>query len=157
MTPSRRPWCWCADIMIFQNPPYMASRLLLIARIAAASTSFSPLPWQPRHGYRVTRAHRVEVHVGADGPASAPPSGGAAAAPPAGAPSRDSYNSRHVRHRHVACVTFAIDMRMNTARLLCVVYFDCRIMLVASRQHLRCPDETHIISRTTCRMTGSSG
>jgi hypothetical protein len=33
----------------------------------------------------VTRAHRVEVEVGADGPASAPSSGAAAAAPPANA------------------------------------------------------------------------
>jgi hypothetical protein len=33
----------------------------------------------------VTTAHRVEVEVGADGPASAPLSGVAAAAPPAGA------------------------------------------------------------------------
>jgi hypothetical protein len=32
-----------------------------------------------------TSAHRVEVEVGADGHANAPPSGGAAAAPPAGA------------------------------------------------------------------------
>jgi hypothetical protein len=32
-----------------------------------------------------TIAHRVEVEVGADGPASAPHSGAAAAAPPAGA------------------------------------------------------------------------
>jgi hypothetical protein len=29
-------------------------------------------------GYKVTIAHRVEVEVGADGPASAPPSGAAA-------------------------------------------------------------------------------
>jgi KUP system potassium uptake protein len=33
----------------------------------------------------VTSAHRVEVEVGADGPASAPLSGAVAAAPPAGA------------------------------------------------------------------------
>jgi hypothetical protein len=33
----------------------------------------------------VTIAHREEVEVGADGPASEPPSGPAAAAPPAGA------------------------------------------------------------------------
>jgi hypothetical protein len=33
----------------------------------------------------VTSAHRVEVEVGADGLASAPPSWAAAAAPPAGA------------------------------------------------------------------------
>jgi hypothetical protein len=32
----------------------------------------------------VTNAHRVEVEVGADGPASAPPSGAATAAPTAG-------------------------------------------------------------------------
>jgi hypothetical protein len=70
---------------VFQNPPYMASRLLLIPRIAAVGTSFSPLPCQILHDYGVTRAHRVEVEVGADGHASAPPSGAAAAAPPAGA------------------------------------------------------------------------
>jgi hypothetical protein len=33
----------------------------------------------------VTNAHRVEVEVGADGHASAPPSGAAASTPPAGA------------------------------------------------------------------------
>jgi hypothetical protein len=69
----------------FQIPPYMASRPLLIPRIEAVGTSFSPLPCQARHGYMVTSAHRVEVEVGADGHASAPPSGAAAAAPPAGA------------------------------------------------------------------------
>jgi hypothetical protein len=77
--------CWCTDIMLFQNPPYMASRQLLIPRITAVGTSFSPLPCQARHGYGVTSAHRVEVDVGADGPAIATPSGAAAAAPPAGA------------------------------------------------------------------------
>jgi hypothetical protein len=61
----------------------MASRQLLIPRIAAVGTSLSPLPCQPWHGYMVTNAHRMEVD--ADGPASAPPSGAAAAAPPAGA------------------------------------------------------------------------
>jgi hypothetical protein len=77
--------CWCTDIMIFQNPPYMASRLHLIPRIAAAGTSFNPLPCQAWHGYMVTNAHRVHVEVGADGLASAPLSGAAAATPPAGA------------------------------------------------------------------------
>jgi hypothetical protein len=63
----------------------MASRQLLIPRIAAAGTSFSPLPCQAWHGYMVISAHRVEVEVGADGPASAPLSEAAAAAPPASA------------------------------------------------------------------------
>jgi hypothetical protein len=63
----------------------MASRQLPILRIADAGTSFSPLPFQARHGYMVTSAHRVEVEVGVDGLASAPHSGAAAAAPPAGA------------------------------------------------------------------------
>jgi hypothetical protein len=64
----------------------MASRQLLITRIAATGTSFSPLPCQAWHGYMVTSAHRVEVEVGADGPTtSAPLSRVAAAAPPAGA------------------------------------------------------------------------
>jgi hypothetical protein len=57
----------------------------MIPRIAAVGTSFNPLPCQAWHGYGVTNVHRVEVEVGADGPASAPPSGAAAAAPPAGA------------------------------------------------------------------------
>jgi hypothetical protein len=70
---------------VFRNPPYMASRQPLIPRIAAVGTSFSPLPCQAWHGYGVTNAHRVDVEVGADGLASAPPSGAAAAAPPAGA------------------------------------------------------------------------
>jgi hypothetical protein len=77
--------CRCTDIMFFQNPPYMAARQLLIPWIAAVGTSFSPLPCQAWHGHGVTSAHRVEVEIGADGPASAPPSGAAAAAPPAGA------------------------------------------------------------------------
>ena len=70
---------------VFQNPPYRASRQLLIPRIAAVGTSLSPLPCHAWHGYGVTSAHRVEVEVGADGPASAPLSGAAAVAPPAGA------------------------------------------------------------------------
>jgi hypothetical protein len=65
----------------------MASRQLMIPRIEAAGTSFSPLPYQAWHGYGVTSAHRVEVEVRADGPASAPLSGAATAAPPAGAAS----------------------------------------------------------------------
>jgi hypothetical protein len=77
--------CRCTDIMLFQNPPYMASLRLLIPWIAAAGTSLSPLPCQAWHGYMVTHTHRVEVEVGADGHASAPLSGAAAAAPPAGA------------------------------------------------------------------------
>jgi hypothetical protein len=74
----------CTDIMLFQNPPYKASRQQLIPRIATVGTSFSLLPC---HGYRVTSAYRVEVEVGADGPANATPSGAAAAAQPAGAAS----------------------------------------------------------------------
>jgi hypothetical protein len=75
----------CTDIMFFQSPPYMASRQLMIPRIAIVVISLSPLPCQAYHGYGVTGAHRVEVEVGAYGLASAPPSGAAAAAPPAGA------------------------------------------------------------------------
>jgi hypothetical protein len=78
--------CRCTYITIFQNSPYMASRQLLIPRIAAAGTSFSPLPCQAWHGHSVvTSAHRVEVDVGADGPASAPHFGAAAVALPADA------------------------------------------------------------------------
>jgi hypothetical protein len=58
---------------------------MLIPGIAAVGTLFSPLPCHAWHGYMVTDAHRVEVEVGADGPASSPLSGAAAAAPPAGA------------------------------------------------------------------------
>jgi hypothetical protein len=83
--PSGRSMCWCTDIVLFQNPPYMTSRHLLTQRILTVGTSFSPLPCQAWHGYGVTSAHRVEVEVGADEPASAPPSWAAAAAPPAGA------------------------------------------------------------------------
>jgi hypothetical protein len=61
--------------MLFQNPPYMASRELLIPRIATVGTSFNPLPCQAWHGYGVTNAHREEVEVGADGHANAPPPG----------------------------------------------------------------------------------
>jgi hypothetical protein len=84
--PSGRFLCRYTDIMFFQTPPYRDSRQLLIPRITAVGTSFSPLPCQWWHGYMVTSAHRVEVEVGADGPASAPLFGAAAATPPAGAP-----------------------------------------------------------------------
>jgi hypothetical protein len=50
----------------FQNPPYMASRMLPIAHIAATGTSLSPLPCHALRDYKVTSAHRVEVEVGAD-------------------------------------------------------------------------------------------
>jgi hypothetical protein len=40
-------------------------------RIAAAGTSFIPLPFQAWYGYMFTIAHRVEVEVGADEPSSA--------------------------------------------------------------------------------------
>jgi hypothetical protein len=83
--PSGGSMCRCIDFMLFQSPPYRASRQLLIPRIAAIGTSFRPLPCQAWHGYMVTSAHRVEVEVGTDGPASAPLSGAAAASPPAGA------------------------------------------------------------------------
>jgi hypothetical protein len=63
----------------------MASRQLLIPRIVAAGTLLSPLPYHTCHGYMITSAHRVEVEVFADGPASAPHSGAATTAPPAGA------------------------------------------------------------------------
>jgi hypothetical protein len=76
--PSGRSMCRCTDTMFFQNSPYRASRQLPIPRIAAVGTSFSPLPCQAWHGYRVSNAHRVEVEVGADGSASAPLSGSAA-------------------------------------------------------------------------------
>jgi hypothetical protein len=56
---------------------------MLIPRIATAGTSFSPIPCQAWNGYGATNAHRVGVEVGADGHASAPPSGAAAAAPQA--------------------------------------------------------------------------
>jgi hypothetical protein len=69
----------------FQNPSYMASRLLLIHRIANAGTSSSPLPCQAWHGYMVISTHRVEVEVGADGSPRAPPSGAPATTPPTGA------------------------------------------------------------------------
>jgi hypothetical protein len=64
----------------------MTFRHMLIARIAAAGTSFSPLPCKAWYGLKVTEAHNAdEVLVDADGYASAPPSEAAAAAPPAGA------------------------------------------------------------------------
>jgi hypothetical protein len=95
--PSGRFLCRCTDIMLFLNPPYMAPRRLLIPRIAAAGTSFRPLPCQAWHGYKVTNARRVEVEVGIDGPASAPLSGVAAAAPPAGALEHGYPNRMHDR------------------------------------------------------------
>jgi hypothetical protein len=58
--PSGRSLCRCTDIMFFQNPLYRASRQLLVPRIAAVGTSFSPLPCQAWHGYGVTNAHHVD-------------------------------------------------------------------------------------------------
>jgi hypothetical protein len=75
----------------FQSSMYMAFRHMMIPRIVAAGTSFSPLPCQAWHGYMVTIAHRVEVEVGADGHASAPPYGATAVAPPAGATPHDLF------------------------------------------------------------------
>ena len=90
--------CRCTDIMFFQNPPYRASRQLLIPRIAVVGTSFRPMPCQASHGYMVTSVHLVEVEVGADGPTSAPLSGAAAAAPLAGAnASLDKCRGSHLK------------------------------------------------------------
>jgi hypothetical protein len=89
--------------MIFQNLPYRAARQMLIPRIAATDTSFSPLPYHARHGYMVTNAHRVEVVVGADGHASAPPSGAAADAPPAGAVKGNYVDLTGAFFRKVVC------------------------------------------------------
>jgi hypothetical protein len=87
----------------------MASRQLLIPRILAAGTSFSPLPCQAWHGYGVTGAYRVEVEIGADGPASAPPSGAAAAAPPAGAErSKDAMLMDHIAR--CPCSSYVIQL-----------------------------------------------
>jgi hypothetical protein len=71
----------------------MASRELLIARIASDGTSFSPLPCHAWHGYMVTSAHLVEVEVGADTRARAPPSRAAAVVPLAGAPKGLFYHT----------------------------------------------------------------
>jgi hypothetical protein len=68
----------------FQNPPYIASRQLVITQIATAGSSFSTPPCQVWHDYMVISAHRVKVDVGADMLAREPPSTAAAAAPPAG-------------------------------------------------------------------------
>jgi hypothetical protein len=90
--------------MFFQNPRYMASRLFFIPRIANAGTSFSPLQCQAWQSYMVTSAHRVEVEVGADRHASAPPSGAAAAAPPEGA----LYNTTHIISNCDTCLSVII-------------------------------------------------
>jgi hypothetical protein len=79
---------------VFQNPPYLASRQLIITRIAVTGTSFSPLPCHAWQGCKVTCAHRAEVEVGANGHARAPPSRTAAAAPPASAVYTTSYMTR---------------------------------------------------------------
>jgi hypothetical protein len=96
---------------VFPKPSIHGSRQLLIPRIAAVGTSFSPLQCQAWHGYGVTSAQRVEVEVGANGPTSAPPSGAASAAPPTGANSgahacimeedqaRDASGDQHRRER----------------------------------------------------------
>jgi hypothetical protein len=62
-------------IFDFQNPPHMASRELLIPRIAAAGTSFSPLPCQAWHGFMVANAHPVEVEKVPTGIRAHPPPG----------------------------------------------------------------------------------
>ena len=79
---------------VFPKPSVHGFPIAADPAIAAAGTSFSPLPCKVWHGYGVTSAHRVEVEVGADGPASAPLSGAAAAAPPAGA------TNSYLVHKH---------------------------------------------------------
>jgi hypothetical protein len=56
--PSGRSMCRCTDIMFLQNPLYMASRQLMIPRIAAPGTSFSPLPCQS-WGYKESLLERT--------------------------------------------------------------------------------------------------
>jgi hypothetical protein len=70
---------------VFPKPSVHGFPTTLIPRITVAGTSFIHLPCQAWHGYGATIAHRVEVEVGADGHASASPSGAAATAPPVGA------------------------------------------------------------------------
>jgi hypothetical protein len=84
----------------------------MIPRIATVGTSFSPLPCQAWHRYGATSAHRVEVEVGADGHANAPPSGAAAAAPPAGA----HFASKHPGDN----VSFGWDFRINSIKSMAV-------------------------------------
>jgi hypothetical protein len=92
---------------VVPNPPYMASRQLLIPRIATVGTSFSPQPCQASHGYGATNAHRVEMEVGADGHASAPPSGAVAATPPAGASVITRSTSPQIQHSKIQIVAKA--------------------------------------------------
>jgi hypothetical protein len=84
--PSGRSHCWCTDILISKT--FHTWRLdscrsrgsqLRVPRLAPAP------PCQAWYGNKATSSHLVEVEVGADGRASAPPSGAAAVAPPAGA------------------------------------------------------------------------
>jgi hypothetical protein len=60
---------------VFPKPSVHGFPTVVGPAIATVGTSFSPLPGQAKDGYGVTCAHRVEVEVGADGPAGAPPSG----------------------------------------------------------------------------------
>jgi hypothetical protein len=108
--------CRCTDIMFFQNPPYRASRQLLIPRNAAVGTSLSPLPCQAWHGYGVNSAHSVEVEVGADGPASAPLSGAAAAAPPAGAAWMTIYHPKILQPGY-------FNVHLLRMRLVAIVHY----------------------------------
>jgi hypothetical protein len=73
--PEREVLVLMYDYYDFENPPYMASRQRLIARIAVGGTSLSHQPCQAWHGYMLTNAHREEVEVGDDGHASPPPPG----------------------------------------------------------------------------------
>jgi hypothetical protein len=82
-------------------------RTWLIPRIAAAGTSFSPLPCHALYGYMFTSAHRVKVEVGAKGCASRErtPFGGAAGAPAAGAQAFSIENALRQRsiYRYLLC------------------------------------------------------
>jgi hypothetical protein len=95
---------------VFRNPPYKFSRHLMITRIASTGTAFSPLPCQAWHGYKVSSANRVEVEVGSDGHASAPPSGAAAVALPAGAPVKYVV-VQHEKYNKIKYITTCTALR----------------------------------------------
>jgi hypothetical protein len=119
---------------VFQNPPYMASRELLIKRIAITDTSFSPLQCHARHGYMVTIAHRVEVEVGAHGPASAPLSGAAVATSPAGAAMKEFRLSFSIGKKYHASLFSASALsNFNAFHLRTTTKIGAAIDIVATK------------------------
>jgi hypothetical protein len=83
---------------------------------APAGTSFSPLPCHAWHIYMVTNAHRLAVHVDADGHGSAPTSRAAAVAPPTGAWDNQTLPNLLIDSASAAACMWGVGAHTNGVR-----------------------------------------